>query len=504
MSLEIAIASAEMVPYCKVGGLADVVGALSKELDRMGHRVTVFLPRYAEITPKRFPDLAIEKVAEADVQLGSRIERAQIGCATVPGTNIRLVLIGHDGFFDRPNPYVDPATGKDWPDNAERFVFLNKAIVEALRDLQWVPDVIHCNDYQTGLVPLLLREAYRHEPRYASIGTLFSIHNMGYQGIFPTDPEGDAQPVRDLIGVAPELSAPTGPLEFWGRLNFMKAALHYADLINTVSERYAEEIQTTDEFGFGLEGVLRDRRADVFGILNGIDPEIWDPATDSLLPFNYTTKDLTGKKANKIRLLETMELPVEPEVPLIGVISRLVDQKGFDLFAQIAGDLFGAKVKMVVLGNGQPKYEELVRELRRKFPNKFAAAVEFNDTLAHLIEAGSDFFLMPSKYEPCGLNQMYSLRYGTVPIVRATGGLADTVQDYEFETGRGNGFVFEEYSGEALLAAIKRALTLYQKKRPFKKLVTEIMKIDHSWGSAAKKYEAAYARAHAKRSANLV
>ena len=422
------------------------------------------------------------------------MERAEIGAATVPGSGVRLILVGHDEFFDRDNPYVDPKTGKDWPDNAERFIFFNKAILESLRLLRWIPDVIHTNDYQTGLVPILLREAYSHEERYARVGTLFSIHNVGYQGIFPRD-------VLELIGLSEDLAGPTGPLEYWGKVNFMKAAILYADLVNTVSERYAEEIQSGNEYGFGLEGVLHGRRADLLGILNGIDAEVWDPASDPLIAANYEATSLSRKRENKIRLLESMELPVEPDVPLIGIISRLVDQKGFDLFEKIAAGLFRGRLKIVVLGSGQPRYEELLRSLRKKYPQKFAVALEFNDKLAHLIEAGSDFFLMPSKYEPCGLNQMYSLRYGTIPIVRATGGLADTVHDYEFETGKGNGFTFEDYTGEALLEAIKRALKLYQKKRPLKKLITEIMQIDHSWDTAARKYVAAYERAIAKRRA---
>jgi starch synthase len=492
MPLDIAIASAEMVPFAKVGGLADVAGALAQELDRLGHKVTVFLPRYRGIHEKRFPGLGLEKLGDIDIQVGGRVERAEIGVAAVPGCGVRLILVGHDDFFDRDNPYVDPKTGKDWPDNAERFVFFNKTILESLRLLRWIPDVIHTNDYQTGLVPILLREAYSHEERYARVGTLFSIHNVGYQGIFPRE-------ALDLIGLADDLAGPTGPLEYWGKVNFMKAAILYADLVNTVSERYAEEIQSGNEYGFGLEGVLRGRRTDLLGILNGIDPAVWDPARDPLIAANYSATNLSGKKENKIRLLESMELPVEPDVPLVGIISRLVDQKGFDLFEKIAGDLFGGRLKIVVLGSGQPRYEELMRSLRERYPQKFAAALEFNDKLAHLIEAGSDFFLMPSKYEPCGLNQMYSLRYGTIPIVRATGGLADTVQDYEFETGKGNGFTFEDYTGEALLGAIKRALKLYQKKRPLKKLIAEIMQIDHSWDTAARKYVAAYERAIAKR-----
>lgn len=500
--MEIAIVSAEMFPFAKVGGLADVVGALSKELARGGHQVSVFLPRYRGIHEKQHPGLKIEKLGDLDIQLGSKVERAQIGIAEVPwtagtgadqGSPVRLVLVGNDRYFDRENPYIDPATGKDWPDNAERFIFFNKAVVESLRLLRSLPDVFHLNDYQTGLVPILLREAYKNDPHYQRIGILYAIHNMGYQGIFPRET------TLPLLGLGDALAYPTGPLEFYGKVNFMKAAIQYSDLISTVSERYAQEIASSEEFGFGLEGVLKGRGSDLIGILNGIDTEVWDPATDKLIPFNFSGSDLQGKKENKIRLLESMELPVEPEVPLIGVISRLVDQKGFDLFEAIAGDLFGSKLKMVVLGSGQPKYEALMRTLRQKYPNKFAVALEFNDPLAHLIEAGSDFFLMPSRYEPCGLNQMYSLRYGTIPIVRATGGLADTVHDYAFETGKGNGFVFEKYTGEALLATIRRALTLYQKKRPWKKLITEVMKIDHSWGSTAKRYVQIYERAQGKR-----
>jgi starch synthase len=490
--MDIGIVSAEMVPFAKVGGLADVIGALSKELVRAGNSVSVFLPRYRGINGKRYPGLKIEKAGELDIRLGSKVERAQIGTATVPGTKVRLILVGNDHYFDRENPYVDPATNKDWPDNAERFVFFNKAVLESLRLLQWTPDVLHLNDYQAGVIPALLRERYKDDPNYQRIGIVYSIHNMGYQGIFPAE-------TLDLLGLDKSLAYATGPLEYYGKVNFMKAAILYSDLISTVSERYAQEIQTTEEFGFGLEGVLRTRTKDLAGILNGIDTDIWDPAKDKLIPINFSPSDLQGKKEDKIRLLESMELPVEPEVPLIGIISRLVDQKGFDLFEVIAPELFAAKLKMIVLGSGQPKYEALMRTLRQKYPTKFAVALEFNDPLAHLIEAGSDFFLMPSRYEPCGLNQMYSLRYGTVPIVRATGGLADTVQDYDAETGKGNGFVFEEYSGEALLGTIRRGLALYQKKRPWKKLVTEIMQIDHSWGSVAKKYVQAYERAQATR-----
>ncbi len=492
MSLEIAIASAEMYPYAKVGGLGDVVAALAKELDRLGHNVTVFLPRYSAFTDGRYKDMPLELRGTVEASLGPKREKAEVYTTTVPGTKVRLALIGHDGYYKRENPYVDPKTGRDWPDNDERFVFFCKAVLDSFETLDYSPDVLHLNDYQTGLMAAVLRETLRGKPRYDSIGTLYSIHNMGYQGVFPPE-------TFPLLGLDKALGEPMGALEFYGKVNLMKAGIVYADTVNTVSERYAEEIQSTAEHGFGLEGVLRSRRADLLGILNGIDTEVWNPAKDKLIPFNYDQNDLEGKAANKIRLLETMELPVEPQVPLIGVISRLVSQKGFDLLETIAGDLMGERMKMVVLGTGEPRFQNLMQKLRERYPQKFSVSVEFNDPLAHLIEAGSDFFLMPSKYEPCGLNQMYSLRYGTVPIVRATGGLADTVSDYNFETGKGNGFVFEDYTGEALLRAIRRGLEAYERRNSWRKLVRETMEIDHSWGSAARHYVDVYSKIKAKR-----
>jgi len=491
--MRVAMVSAEMVPFAKVGGLGDVVGALSKELQAGGHDVVVFLPHYRDIHPSRHPGLTFEPAGEVEIGMGSTSARATITLATIRETGVRLGLIGNEGYYHRPDPYVDPATGQDWPDNDERFILFSRAVLESFPRLGWFPEVIHCNDYQSGIIPILLRERHQGHPGYDRVATVFSIHNVGYQGIFP-------QETLWKIEVGPVLARPTGPLEYYGKVNFMKAAILYADVITTVSERYAQEIQSGNEYGFGLEGVLRSRSEDLLGIRNGIDQDLWNPATDPLLPFNFTSKDLAGKKQNKVRLLESMNLPVEPDVPLVGIISRLVDQKGFDLFEAIAPQLFSERLKIAILGSGMPRYEELLRGLREKHPNKLSVALEFNEPLAHLIEAGSDFFLMPSRYEPCGLNQMYSQRYGTVPIVRATGGLADTVQDYDPQTGRGSGFVFEEYAPEPLLATIRRALAAYEKKRPFKKLVTDIMKIDHSWASAAAKYVEVYRKVAARRS----
>ena len=493
--MKIAIAAAEMVPFVKVGGLADVTGALSKELARLGHEVRVFIPRPPGMSPERFPGLSIRKAGEVAIHFPDGTESADLELATTGEPGLEIVLVHHDGFYNRPNPYVDPKTGTDWPDNSRRFIFFSKAVVDGFGVLGWFPDAIHLNDYQTGLVPLLLREVHTDSAPLRRIGVLYAIHNMGYQGIFPPAALGE-------IGhdARRRFFYPMGPLEFYGKVNLMKAAILYADMITTVSERYALEIQQSEEYGFGLEGVLSARSRDVRGILNGIDVEIWNPATDPLIPHNFAPSDLGPKRENKARLLHAMELPEEDlDTPVIGVISRLVDQKGFDLLEEAADEVLALNVKLIVLGNGLPKYEALMRDLRLRYPKKFAVSLTFNDPLAHLIEAGSDLFLMPSRYEPCGLNQMYSLRYGTIPIVRATGGLADTVQEYDPSSGRGNGFVFEEYTAEAMRAAIERGLAAYGRRRSWKKLVSQVMQIDHSWKRAALKYVSAYQKVAAIR-----
>ncbi len=490
--LEILYAAAEMVPFAKVGGLADVAGALPRELARLGNRVGVFLPLYPGVRKQKGLDL--ELLVKLRIHLGGRTLEGAVHRADL-GDGLAVYFLENDALYDRPNPYVDPQTGKDWPDNAERFAFYCRALLETCAVREWAPDVLHLNDYQAGLVAPLLREEYGRGP-LAKTACIYSIHNLGYQGIFPQD--GVPPSMYELaghLGLDRNLLYAMGPLEYYGRLNFTKAALVYSDLIVAVSPTYAQEIQTP-EFGFGLDGVLRARTDRVIGILNGIDAETWNPATDPLIPHNYGPSDFPGKAENKARLLEAMHLPQDLRVPVIGIISRLVDQKGFDLIEAVADDLFRElDVRLVVLGTGMPKYEQLLRDLAKRYPDRVAVEIGFNDPLAHLIEAGSDFFLMPSRYEPCGLNQMYSMRYGTVPIVRATGGLADTVIEFDPRTGTGTGFAFDEYEPAALRAAIERALAVFAKPKPWKALVARIMGLDFSWKRAAREYEQAYARA---------
>jgi starch synthase len=537
--MEILYAAAEMVPLAKVGGLADVAGSLTHELARLGHRVTVCLPYYPSVRAHAAlgqPEL----IAELSVGFGSRTRPAGLYRARLPGSDVELWLFANDDYFDRPNPYVDPRTGRDWPDNAERFVFFSRAILEACRVMHRAPDVFHLNDYQVGLVAPFLREEGRGSP-LARSAVLLSVHNLGYQGIFPIAAEvpaagepavgaepsagagfgagGEPGPARESgqalepaptaeqlareLGFNAALARPFGALEFYGRLNFLKAGLVHADLITAVSPTYAREIQTP-ELGFGLEGILSERADRVIGILNGIDAEIWDPMRDALIPVNYGPADIRGKQENKARLLEAMHLPQHPRLPVIGMISRLVDQKGFDLLARAADDLFArGDFRMVVLGSGMPVYEQLCRDLARRYPQHFAVAIDFNDPLAHLIEAGADMFLMPSLYEPCGLNQMYSMRYGTVPIVRATGGLADTVAEFDAGTGRGSGFVFHAYEPGAMHSAIGRALSAHARSNIWKKLVVRDMERDFSWTQAARAYVGAYERAVNERARRL-
>jgi starch synthase len=352
------------------------------------------------------------------------------------------------------------------------------------------PDVIHCNDFHSGLIPVYLAREKAKNSSFKNTGTVFSVHNLAYQGLF--DPE-----FLEKAGLDPELFQPMSPFEFWGRVNVMKMALMFTGIISTVSRTYAEEIAASEEYGYGLEGVLRYRSGDLVGILNGIDPHAWDPETDELIPANFTRKDLSGKSKNKTALLKEFGLPAGDE-PVVGIVSRLVDQKGFDILSESLEALLELELKIVILGTGQQKYHELYAELAEKYPDSLSVRLEFNNRLAHLIEAGSDYFLMPSRYEPCGLNQMYSLRYGTMPVVRATGGLKDTVHELDEKGSKGNGFTFEAYTATSLIRAMKRAVEFFGNGSAVKKVRRRIMAEDHSWKQSAKEYLEMYGRARGR------
>lgn len=474
-NLKILLVSSEVVPFAKTGGLADVAGSLPKALSAMGNDIRVVMPRYRTIKD-------VGTVLDFPVEAGGRREtcvlrESHIEARTEAGyKNLPVYFIDNYHYFDREGMYMHH-------DEAERFVFFSKAVLEMLPRIGFQPDVIHCNDWQSGPIPLLLKQTYRDDPFYSRTATLFTVHNLLYQGNYPKD-------VLRFLGLGDEYFHPD-KVEFYGQVSFIKAGLVYADVINTVSKRYAREIQTP-EYGEGLEGLLRKRAQDLHGIVNGINYHEFNPKTDPRISRHYDANSIDDKKENKYDLQKEMDLPVE-DVPVIGLVSRLVDQKGLDLIAEVIDEMMAENVQFVVLGEGDKHYEKLFAGIRRKYPHKMGAYLGFNGILAQRIYAGADMFLMPSKFEPCGLGQLISLRYGTVPIVRATGGLADTIVDFDPHTGSGNGFSFEPYSSKALMGAIRRALHVYrQHPDMWHKLVRTALEQDFSWNRSAAEYMELY------------
>ena len=486
--LRVLFAASEGLPYSKTGGLADVIGALPQALAARGVEVAVVLPLHRGADTKKFKELT----ASLPITLGPQqhfpriLEAPRRASGMLRGGSVRWLFVDYPPFFDRDSLYVGE-DGKDHPDNPERFGLFSRAVLEIARSI-FPADVIHGHDWQTGLVPLLLHTAYADVPALRTTRTLLTIHNLGYQGLFPPDALLRAGLSRDEFRME--------SLEFFGRVNFLKGGLVYADSISTVSPTYAREIQTA-ECGFGLEGVIAARAGTVHGILNGVDYQEWDPAHDALIAARYSAKfggkNLAGKVACKRALLSEYGFPeTDVHAPLIGIVSRLTRQKGADLIAAGAAQLMKENLRLVVLGSGEPEYEALFSQLARQYPDRVGVRIGFDNALAHQVEAGADIFLMPSHYEPCGLNQMYSLRYGTVPVVRATGGLADTVEPFDAVAGTGTGFLFSEYTGAAMLEAIHRAMAAFHDKDAWRQLMLRGMAKDFSWARAAEAYEALY------------
>jgi starch synthase len=486
--VRIVIAAAEVAPFARVGGLSDVAGALSKEMAARGHDVFVFLPKYASIDERKYGLEPIAKAGTFDVLMGERVERCRLFRGGMPGADaVNVVFVEHEGYFGREGIYIDPATGHGYVDEVERYGFFSHAVLLGTKALGVEPDCIHLNDHHTALVLAYLAERYADDPGLSRAGTVFSIHNLGYQGQF--EPK-----LLPRLGFPESLAEPGSPFEFHGLVNNLKIGIELSDYVNTVSERYAEEISSLPEYGLGLEGVLADRRRDgrLVGILNGVDYSVWDPSVDDLIPARYGRGDLAGKHTCKMALLERAGLPVDGGAPVIGIVSRLADQKGFDLLKEVGDEIAALGAALVVLGTGQPEYHTFLTELAKRHPDRVSANLTFDNEFAHWIEAGSDMFLMPSLYEPCGLNQMYSLRYGTVPVVRETGGLADTVQDFDPATDEGTGFVFQDYSAKAMLDAVRRAVRTFGDAAVWSRIVERGMSADFGWGVSAERYEELY------------
>ncbi len=489
--MNVILVGSEVFPFAKTGGLADVIGALPRALEQQGHGAAVFLPAYKATKQQRpYP---VPTGLNVRVALGPRMVEGSILASHLPGSTVPVYLIDQPEFFDRDGIYGQG--GADYSDNCARFIFFARAVLEAIRLLDLRPDVLHCNDWQTGLIPVYLEEQYRARARrLATVGTVMTIHNLAFQGSFW---HWD----MPLTGLDWPLFH-WQKLECYGRLNFLKAGLVYADLINTVSPTYAAEIQTP-EYGRGLDGLLRTRSKDLSGIVNGIDPAVWDPAIDPhLAGRNYDRQNLVaGKAASKAYLQRRCDLPVRADVPVFAQIGRLDSQKGWDLLVDVADGLLSGDAQMVVLGEGNPYFHDRLGHLAAKHPGKLRTFLEFSTPLAHQIEAGADLFLMPSLYEPCGLNQLYSLAYGTVPIVRATGGLADTVVDATPEalaSGQATGFSFRDPTPGALWGAIERALALWADKPAWRRLMANGMAADWSWDRSARSYVALYEAARSR------
>ena len=473
--LRIALVSSEIAPFAKTGGLADVASGLSRFLGADGHDVRLFMPLYRAVSEGDWERQEVAELRDLRMQFGSVEHRVSVSVAPLPGTDADVYLLDCPALYDRESIYTSDA------DEHVRFAVLSRAAIECCQRMQWGPDVFHCNDWHAGLLPLYLRTIYAWDGLFENSRTLLTIHNIGYQGVYSID-SLDEIALGDQRHLLPEEDVRSGTL------NFLKTAATHADAINAVSRTYALEIQQS-EYGMGMEELLRSRRDVLHGIVNGVDYAEWNPQVDRLIPHNYGPDDLSGKAANRRALLDQIGLRADASVPVLGIVARLTDQKGFQLFPDVLPALLkGADLRLVVLGSGEDKYERYFQWLQTQFRDRVWFYRGFHNELAHLIEAGADLFLMPSRYEPCGLNQMYSLKYGTVPVVRRTGGLADTVEPFDPATGEGTGFLFDEFEAAALLNALKAALQVFGNQAAWRRLVHNGMSRDFSWNRQGAKY----------------
>lgn len=459
--MKIVFCSSEVIPFAKTGGLADVCGTLPLALEQLGLELSIMLPGYGVIDRKKY---GFEK-------LSYDLSRATIG------KNLKVYLLEHAGFYARPGLYGN--LGSDYPDNLQRFNFFCRRSVELLKDIEPRVDIVHCHDWQTGLIPAYLKTVFSSDPYYRSIKTIFSLHNLAYQGLFSYE-EYKKLPFGDKV--FPQI------FEFYGKANLLKAGIVASDEVTTVSPQYAKEIYTK-QFGCGLEGVLAARKKTIVGILNGIDYNEWDASKDRMIAFPYSPADLSGKAKNKAELQKIFKLPQRGNVPLFGFVNRLSHQKGIDLLKEVMPELMKLDVQLVFLGLGEEKYHHILNTWHAQYPQKISVELAFSEPDAHEVYAGSDIFLMPSNYEPCGLSQMIALRYGTVPLVFRTGGLVDTVVPHDQD---GNGFVFSQYTAKAFLQILKEAVKVYHEPNNFRRLIQRGFESNFSWDTSAQQYKTLY------------
>ncbi|MEW6387328.1 MAG: glycogen/starch synthase [Thermodesulfobacteriota bacterium] len=483
--MRILIVTPEANPFARSGGLAEVIFGLACALVRLGHQVNVVMPLYRQVRESGLPLKFTGQTLSIPLSwknLDAEIYHSRID------DQVDFYFIGQDALYNREGLYGTEYG--DFEDNAERFIFFSRAVVEMVEALELDLDICHCHEWQTGLVPVYLRTLYHERPRLSPLPVLYTVHNVGYQGIFSAYD-------LPLTGLGWELLSPKA-LEFYGKINFMKGGLVFADLISTVSNKYREEI-LTPEFGFGLEGLFQERAAELFGILEGVDYQRWDPSRDTCLAATYDRQQLEGKQACKAALLKHFSLDLPLTHPLLGMTTRLFERKGIDLLTGILDDLLQLEVGFVLQGTGEERHHYLLQEISLRYPERFGLSIGYSEELARQIIAGSDIFLMPSRYEPCGLDQLYCLRYGTVPVVRATGGLDQTIQEYDPKTGDGNGFKFNGYTPAEFLSAIHQALGMYKDRKAWQALMRKNMALDFSWDTVAPKYLDLYRLAQEKR-----
>lgn len=472
--MKILFVTSEVTPYSKTGGLADVSAGLPQALAEKGAQIKVISPRYRSVAEAAFPLRTLKSPLHVRFRNHDFADPLYVHRIR---PELSYYFIRRDEFYDRTFLYGTP--DKEYFDNADRFIFFGWAVLAACRLLRFHPDIIHCNDWPSALIPAMLKSRPQPERFTRKIRTVFTIHNLAYQGIFP-------QEIMPVSGLPPEYFSTTG-LEFYGKMNFLKAGIVFSDRITTVSKTYAKEI-LKPEFGHGLDGVLRDYKFKLQGLLNGADYSDWDPSHDPFIAQNYNRNDLRGKELCKGELRQIFGLTGPPSAPLLGMVARLVEQKGLDLVVAAVDRLLRAGTDLVILGTGEERFQKELSALARHHRGRIGVRIGFDPALAHKIEAGSDMFLMPSRYEPCGLNQIYSLRYGTIPLVHATGGLEDTIREFNPNTGKGNGFKFKPYSAPALMTCVHRALSFYRQPTVWNRLVENAMQADFSWDKAAVKY----------------
>jgi len=473
--------ASEVSPFAKTGGLGDVTGAYPKAVKAKNHEIRVIMPKYKTINERKYVLREVIRLKDIPVTINGETKTINVKSAFLPDSKVQIYFVEIPEFFGRNGLYSDQSTGKDFDDNAQRYAYFCKGALETLKILSWRPDIIHCNDWQTALIPFYLNTIYKDDDFLGGIKTVYTIHNFAYQGIFEKSKASS-------IDINDEVLTQNDGILHEDKVNLMKTAVTNSNWITTVSKSYAEEIKTDKKFGYGLVPLMDEHKDQFSGIINGVDYSVWSPESDKFIPFKYSIDNIEGKEQNKQALLTRVNLPYQEGVPVFGMISRIIEQKGYKLLLDVLEELVSQDLQLIILGKGDKDLEKGLKKYQSKYPKKISINSAFDETLAHMVEAGSDMFLMPSSFEPCGMNQLYSLRYATIPIVYKTGGLADTITEIDINEQNGNGLIFEKYTAKEFAKTIKRGLRYYKKKDAWTELCLRIMKEDFSWEKPTDEY----------------